>query len=112
MLVKKKDGGLRFCIDYCRLNAATWKDSYPLPRIDDTLKAHLRSGYWQVLMKDAANENTAFSAGRGLWQFRLMPFGLCNAPARRLMEQVMSGLPLDVVFVYIDDILIPLMTTV
>ena len=55
-------------------------------------------------MKDTAKEKTAFSAGRGLWQFRVMPFDLCNAPAtfERLMEQVLSGLPLSVALVYID----------
>ena len=69
----------------------------------------LRSGYWQVPMEDTAKEKTAFSAGRGLWQFRVMPFGLCNAPAtfERLMEHVLSGLPLSVALVYIDDILVP-----
>ena len=69
----------------------------------------LQSGYWQVPMEEAAKEKTAFSTGRGLWQFRVMPFGLCNAPAtfERLMEQVLSGLPLDVALVYIDDILVP-----
>ena len=60
-------------------------------------------------MKDTAKEKTAFSAGRGLWQFRVMPFCLCNAPAtfERLMEQVLSGLQLSVALVYIDDILVP-----
>ena len=66
----------------------------------------LQSGYLQVPMKDTAKEKTAFSAGRGLWQFRVMPFGLCNTPAtfQRLMEQVLSGL---LALVYIDDILVP-----
>ena len=65
--------------------------------------------YWQVPMEDANKEKTAFSAGIGLWQFRVMPFGLCSAPAtcERLMEQVLSGLPLSVTLVYIDDILVP-----
>ena len=73
----------------------------------DTLD--LRSGYWQVPVEDTAKEKTAFSAGRGLWQFQVIPFGLCNTPAtfERLMEQVLSGLPLSVALVYIDDILVP-----
>ena len=69
--------------------------------------------YWQVPMEEAAKEKTAFTAGRGLWQFRVMPFGLCNAPAtfERLMEQVLSGLPLNVALVYID-ILVPSKTII
>ena len=97
----------------------TKKDSYPLPRIDDTLKALLGmqlfstldmwSGHRQVPMEEAVKEMTPFTAGRGLWQFRVMPFGLCNAIAsfERLMEQVLLGLPLSVALVYIDDILVP-----
>ena len=84
VLVKKEDGGLQFCVDYRRLNAVTRKDSYPLPRIDEQLEAlsgmhlfstlDLRSGYWQVPMEEAAKEKMALTAGRGLWQFRVMPF--------------------------------------
>ncbi|CAI5658420.1 unnamed protein product [Oreochromis niloticus] len=82
-----------------RLNAVTRKDSYPLPRIDDALdyiagsswfsSLDLRSGYWQVELAAEARPKTAFTIGQGLWQFRVMPFGLCNAPAtfeRRLEE--------------------------
>ena len=119
VLVSKKDGSVRFCVDYRKLNDVTLKDSYPLPRIDDTIEAlsgaewfstlDLKSGYWQVRLDDGAKEKTAFSTGSGLWQFNVMPFGLCNAPAtfERLMEQVLIGLPMSEALVYLDDILVP-----
>ena len=68
----------------------------------------LRSGYWQVKLDKTSKEKTAFSTGNGLWQFMVMPFGLCNAPAtfKRLMERVLAGLPWQVAMVYIDDILV------
>lgn len=110
---------LRFAIDYRLLNKVTHKDSYPLPRIDDTLDAlagaslfsvlDLRSGYWNVNIAEKDRPKTAFSIpGSGLWQFKKMSFGLCNAPATfvRLMERVLRGLSWKICLVYLDDIIV------
>ena len=115
--VTKKDGGTRFCVDYRKLNLATVKDAYPLPRIDDTLDMlagkrwfstlDLASGYWQVSLSPEARCKTAFATHSGLFQFRVMPFGLCNAPAtfERLMDRVLQGLRWSRCLVYLDDII-------
>ena len=92
VMVKKKDGSMRFCVDFRKMNDATIKDAHPLPRIDDTLESlhgsqyfttlDLKSGYWQVPIKEEDKEKTAFRTSSGqLYEFNQLPFGLCNAPA-------------------------------
>ena len=118
VLVTKKDGEVRFCIDYRRLNSLTVKDSYPLPIIQDTLGAlggckyfctmDLASGFWQIPVAERDKCKTAFATRDGLYEFNTMPFGLCNAPAtfERLMEKVLVGLNWTICLVYIDDIVV------
>lgn len=118
VLVRKKDGSVRFCVDYRALNKITRKDVYPMPRIDDALDTlhgaeyfsslDLRSGYWQIPMNEADKEKTAFSTPDGLYEFNVMPFGLCNAPAtfERMIDTVLRGLKWKTCLCYLDDIVI------
>ena len=119
VLVPKKDGSFCFCIDYRKVNAVTRKDEYPLPRVDDTLDTlpgskrfstlDLLSGYWQVEVSPDDREKTAFCTHEGLFEFCVMPFGLCNSPAtfQWLMDAVLAGLQWSSCLVYLDDIVIP-----
>jgi len=120
VLVRKKNGGLRVCVDYRALNKDTVPDRYPLPRIDKLMdmvgRQHakvlssldLMKGYHQVKMEESSKHKTAFISHQGLYQYRRMPFGLTNAPAifQRLMGKLFSGREWDCVFVYLDYILI------
>ena len=119
VMVRKKDGSLRFCVDFRQLNAATIKDAHPLPRIDDLLDAlhgakwfstlDLKSGYWQVPIAEQDKEKTAFRTSSGqLFEFNQVPFGLCNAPATfsRLMDRVLAGLHWETCLFYLDDIIV------
>lgn len=118
VLIRKKDGPWRFCIDYRMLNLYTVSDPFPLPRISDLLHSirkskyfialDLRAGYWQIKMNENDIAKTAFRTHRGLYEFLVMPFGLKTAPAtfQRTMEQIIGDLRWKGVLVYLDDILI------
>ena len=117
VLVRKKDGSIRFCVEYRRLNAVTQFDAYPLPKIDETFEAlsgsryfttlDLPSSYWQVVT-ESARIKSAFTVRGGLYLWNVMPFGLCNAPStfERLMESVLQGLQWKTCLVYLDDVVI------
>ena len=118
VVVAKKNGEHRFCIDYRKLNNVTKKDSYPLPRIDTTLDLlygnnyfstlDFAGAYWQVAMHPRDKEKTAFIIQNSLYEFNVMPFGLANAPAtfQRLMNLVLGDLIGIVCLVYLDDVII------
>ena len=119
VLVKKKDGTLRFCIDLRRLNNNTIKDSYALPRTEETFDAlhgscifstlDLKSSYWQVEIEENDKHKTAFRVGNlGFFECNRMPFGLTNAPAtfQRLIETCMGDLHLNSCLLYLDDIVV------
>ena len=119
VLVQKKDGSLRFCIDLQKLNNCIVKDAYSLPRIKDSLDClngawiftslDLKAGHWQVEMSEESIPYTAFTVGHlGFYKCVMMPFGLTNAPAtfQRSMESCLGDLHLKHCIIYLDDIII------
>ena len=116
--VRKKDGRIRICVDYRKLNSVTKLESFPLPNIEDNLAQFagaqyfstldLLSGYHQVALAESSKEKTAFATERGLYQYRVMPQGACGSPAtfQRLMNVVLGGIPSCRALAYLDDILV------
>ena len=119
VLVRKKDGSLRFCINFRKLNSLTVKDSHLLPRICEMLESltgaahfsmfNMNSGFWQVPMAEESKQYTAFTLGSmGLYECKSMPFGLCNAPPtfQRLMQYCLGKLNLTYCLIYLDDVIV------
>jgi len=118
VIVPKKNGKARFCVDYRRINNITNKDAYPLPRIEDCLDSlgdakvftslDCTAGYWQVPLRPADREKTPFTTHAGIFHWLSMPFGLTNAPAtfQRALDIILSGLKWKLCLVYIDDVII------
>ena len=118
VLVRKKDGRVRYCIDFRLLNDRTLKDSFPLPSIEECLDVigntkffstlDMSSGYYQIEIEEGDKHKTAFITKYGLYQYKRMPFGLCNAPAtfQRAMSLVLRGLNWEQVLAYLDDIIL------
>ena len=119
VLVRKKDGSLRFCIDFRKLNSLTVKDSHPLPHICETLESlagaahfltfNMNTGFWQVPMDEESKQYTAFTLGSmGLYECESMLFGLCNTPPtfQRLMQNCLGELNLTYCLIYLDDVIV------
>ena len=118
VLVYKKSGKLRFCVDYRKLNQITRNDAHPLPRISDLLDSvkdakyfstlDLRSGYWQIPVEPEDCQKTAFATQSGLYEFMRMPFVLKTAPAtfQRAMEIALAGLTFEICLCYLDDVIV------
>ena len=118
VVVKKKNGKIRLCVDYRKLNMRTIKDAYALPNIEETFSAlsgakwfsvmDLKSGYYQVELAEEDKHKTAFTCPLGFWEFNRMPQGVTNAPStfQRLMERCVGDLHLNEVLVFLDDLIV------
>ncbi len=118
VIVKKKDGSIRMCVDYRQLNAKTRRDAYPLPRIEESLDAlsgacwfstlDLASGYNQVAVAEKDKQKTAFCTPFGLFEYNRLPYGLSNGPStfQRLMESIFSDESFQSVLLYLDDVIV------
>lgn len=118
VIINKKDGSPRFCVDYRKLNSITERDVYPLPRIDDLLDKltgsqyfttlDLKAGYWQIPIAEQDKQKSAFVTSDGLFEFNVLPFGLSNAPAtfQRTINSILGALRWDMCLVYLDDIIV------
>ncbi len=117
-MVRKKNGDIRLCIDYCKLNMQTIKDAYALPNLEETFSAlrgskwfsvlDLKSGYYQIEMEEKDKLKTAFACPLGFWEFNRMPQGIPNAPStfQRLMEKCMGDINISEVLVFLDDLIV------
>ena len=117
VLVQKKNGYMRFCVDYRKLNEISVNDSHPLPLISDLLDSvkdaqyfgllDLRSGYWQIPVAPEDRAKTAFVTQNGSYEFTRMPFGLKTAPTtfQRAIEVILSGLTFEICLCYLDDVM-------
>ena len=118
VLVRKKDGSVRYCVDFRCLNDKTVKDLFPLPSISQCLDQlsgnmyfstlDMASGYWQIEIDEQDRHKTAFITKFGLFEHRRMAFGLCNAPAtfQRVIQLVLRGLTWDKILAYLDDVIV------
>ncbi|CAM4590539.1 unnamed protein product [Caretta caretta] len=117
VLVPKPDGEIRFCMDYCKLNAVTRPDNYPMPCTHELLEKlrraqfistlDLTKGYWQVPLDESAKERSAFTTHLGLYEFNVLPFGLRNAPTtfQRIVDGLLTGLG-EYAVAYLEDVAI------
>lgn len=118
VVVKKKNGEVRLCVDYRKLNVQTVKDAYALPNLEETFSAlsgsnwfsvmDLKSGYYQIEMEEEDKAKTAFVCPLGFYEFNRMPQGITNAPStfQRLMERCMGDINLKEVLVFLDDLIV------
>ena len=109
ILVPKPDGTFRFCTDFRKLNAVTKADSYPWPRVNNCIDhkiCDLIKGNWQIPLTEQAKQLSAFVIPKGLYQYRVMPFGMKSTPAtfQRMINQIVAGF--DGCEAYIDDVIV------